>query len=752
MTLKIKDIVNRDIVTLTNCEYEPIHIPGSIQPHGFLLGADDTHTIKYCSGNIDQYLGKTYPELIGSRLDSIFDSKTIGEIKAALRKPSPFFVLPIDLIINQDHYQIKVHKSEDITIIEAEPRLGNVEGIASVYDQTSQFVLYMNQTDTLRELCDMVAKGTRKITGYDRVMIYRFDQDYNGEVYAESCRDDLESFLGLHYPHTDIPVQARQLYLKNLSRLIVDIGYTPVPIYTADDGTDKKLDLSLSVLRSTSPIHVEYLSNMGVGATLTISLVHRDRLWGLIACHHYSPKNLSPELRLAAQLQGQFITSQIDVRQSNQEYEVSRQTNIALEKLNAVNLPPIIESMKILSISPQLLKVCNAAGVSIIVGGEIFKNGHTPSDDCIEKLSDFLEEYTNETHFTTDRISEVMPDWPTAFSIAGVIFHSLGNGNSVIWYRPETEKVVHWGGNPQKAIVKDENGLHPRNSFHLWKEIVRGRSNPWAQPEVNAAANYSHYLQKQIGFMLLSREEERYRRQSIELTEINRELENINWISGHDLQEPLRKIQMMASKIKSQNEDLLPETVSHTLGRIQHSAQTMQNLLIDILRYTQIKHTERSMSLVDLNTVVAEVLQEWHDTLSEQNADLTVDYLPKVNAVPLLTRQLFSNLLSNAIKFQNRERQLKIKIGFDGPKIYEPYTHETCYRISVTDNGLGFEPQHASQIFNIFKKVHYGEFAGSGIGLALCKKIMQAFKGNISAEGSLENGSTIYLYFPVNFK
>src|SRR5690606_6704948 len=192
---------------------------------------------------------------------------------------------------------------------------------------------YMHDTHTLKELCDLVAKGTREITGYDRVMIYRFDKDYNGEVYAESKREDLEPFLGLHYPHTDIPKQARELYMQNLLRMIVDIENTPVPIYTINNNADtQRLELSLSILRSTSPIHVQYLSNMGVGATLSISLIYQKRLWGLLACHNYSPKNITPEIRLSAQLQGHFITSQIDLRQRNEEYDLSRKIAMSLEE------------------------------------------------------------------------------------------------------------------------------------------------------------------------------------------------------------------------------------------------------------------------------------------------------------------------------------------------------------------------------------------------------------------------------------
>ncbi len=527
--MKIKDIVNRDIVNLKNCEHEPIHIPGSIQPHGFLLGMDNALKIDFSSGNTENFTGHSTEQLLGKNFGEVFGAENHKEIEVYLQQDSdmPF---PLQMTLGQNQFRCSIHKNNNTVILEAEPQSDETDKAADVYNQTLQFVSYMNTTHTLKNLCELVAEGTRKITGYDRVMVYRFDKEYNGEVFAESCREDLEPFLGLHYPHTDIPPQARELYMKNLLRLIADINYTPVPLYTIDGAPDKNLDLSLAILRSTSPIHVEYLQNMGVGATLTISLIHQGRLWGLIACHHYSPKNLSPEVRMAAQLQGQFITSQIDVRQSNEEYEIARKTNIALEKLNAYQLPPIAESYKIISINPELLRLCNASGVSLLISGEVYKNGLTPADNDIRTLSASLSDYSNDTTFYTDKIINFAPDLKRVYEIvSGVIYHSLGNGNSIIWYRPETLTEVNWAGDPEKAIIKDSRGLHPRNSFNQWKQVIKNRSNPWLHPELNAAANYAHSLQKQISLMLLSTEETKYRKLSEKLKESNAELFPAQW-------------------------------------------------------------------------------------------------------------------------------------------------------------------------------------------------------------------------------
>lgn len=748
--MTIKDIVNRDIVNLTNCENEPIHIPGSIQPHGFLLGINSIHfTIDYCSSNTAAYINRAHTELMGKNFITVFGPENEMLLKQYITLESASS--PLEMIINGQRFQCSVHLSGNTHVFEAEPDNTNKDTLANLYNQTAQFVSYMNSTNTLKDLCQLAAEGTRSITGYDRVMIYRFDKEYNGEVFAESCNDTIEPFLGLHYPHTDIPPQARDLYMKNLLRLIVDVNYTPVPIYTIDDTENKNLDLSLSVLRSTSPIHVEYLHNMGVGATLTISLIHRGRLWGLIACHHYSPKNLSPEIRLAAQLQGQFITSQIDVRQSNEEYEIARKSNIALEKLTSFDLPPIAESFKIISVNPDLLRLCNASGVSLLVSGKVYKNGVAPSDDDIKILSNWLSSYSNDSVFFTDKIINFVPDLKRVCEVvSGLVYHSLGNNNSIIWYRPESLTEVNWGGNPEKAIVKDSRGLHPRNSFNLWKQVIKCRSNQWLQPELNTAANYAHALQKQISMLLLSNEEEKYRNLSELLKETNAELENINWISTHDLQEPLRKIQLISSKLIHKEGEAIPENIVDALQRMNGSANRMQTLLVDILKYTRIKYTEEAFETVALTNLVTDVLEELREIIKEKNAIVTHTELPVIKGIPFLLKQLFSNIILNSLKYSSAERDPVIAItASTKPETTARMGNKLYYTIHLSDNGIGFEQQYAESIFNIFTRLHgITEYKGSGVGLALCKKIMQTHDGIISASGVPDEGAVFTLYFP----
>lgn len=751
--MKIKDIVNRDIVNLTNCEFEPIHIPGSIQPHGFLLGINtDSWKVDFCSGNIQDYIPSSHQAVLGNVFKAVFGEKQESQVRDYITRNLLLSSTPLKLELLGSYFLCTIHQSNQTYILEAEPSEENSKKLADVYDQTSQFLSYMNATHTLKELCEMVVKGTREITGYDRVMVYRFDKDYNGEVFAESVREDLEPFLGLHYPHTDIPSQARALYMQNLLRLIVDIDYTPVPLYTVDDGdASKNLDLSLSILRSTSPIHVKYLQNMGVGATLTISLIHKNKLWGLIACHHYSEKNLTPEIRLAAQLQGHFITSQIDIRQSNEEYEVARKSNIALEKLNAINLPAKEDTFHIVAQNKNLLEICNASGVAIVFNNTIYKNGLTPDDNNINKMIKWLSVFTTADSFSTEKLLDFLPEADDYCEEAsGILYHSLSidSNDCIIWFRPESLTEINWAGDPNKAIIKDVNGLYPRNSFKLYREIVKCQSKLWLQPELNAGANYAHTLQKQFNLLIISQEEEKYRKLSELLKETNSELENINWISTHDLQEPLRKIQMLSSRLLGKEDEQFSETVINSVQRMNNSAQRMQTLLIDILKYTKIQHIDDSLEMVKPEDVLGEVLSDLSEHINERKAIISIEEMPLINGIPFLMKQLFSNLIQNSLKYSFPDKIPIVTIKSLG--IHE-LNSNPFQVLEFSDNGIGFEQQFAENIFNIFSRLHTQEqYNGSGVGLALCKKIMQVHKGSILAEGIENQGAKFKLYFPLN--
>jgi len=751
--MKIKDIVNRKISTLTNCENEPIHIPGSIQPHGFLLSLTKDWKINYCSANISTFVDVQLNEILGRNFKTVFGEEALNFTQDYINTDKFLSIFPLEIYLLGKAFLLSVHRSKSNYILEGEPNFAETANLADVYTQNMQFLAYMNKTSSLKELCGFVVEGIRSITGYDRVMVYRFDEQYNGEVFAEDCREDLEPFFGLHYPHTDIPAQARKLYLRNQIRLIVDVDYKPVPIFTIDDGNheeNKDLDLSLSILRSASPIHVEYLQNMGVGATLTISLIHHGRLWGLIACHQYSAKNISPEIRLAAKLQGQFLTSQIDLRQTNDEYKIARETSLAFERLTAVNLSEGMDTFEIHVLNKNLLLLCNAAGVSISIGDKIYSNGLTPNNDQIHKLIQGITTYTDRKMFITNKLHDHFPDLNYGPDVAGIIYHSLGNGNSIIWYRPETISEVKWGGDPEKAIIKDSLGLHPRNSFNLWKQIIKNRSNVWLQPELNSTAKYAHSLYNQIILIMLNEEQKRYRSQGQILKETNAELENINWISTHDLQEPLRKIQLIISRLLSDFENISAVKSREYLLRTSKSANRMQSLLQDILKYNRLNHFQGKLEMIDINSIIEETLDDLQEIIKDSGAVIEYGNLPYTVGNKPLMKQLLHQIIHNSLKYASPERAPTVKIhAIRNSENLDNSQNKFVHCISIEDNGIGLDQEYAESIFNIFTRLHsIEEYNGSGMGLALCKKIMKIFGGTISATGQLNKGTVITLNFP----
>ncbi|REA55433.1 histidine kinase [Dyadobacter luteus] len=760
--MNIRDIVNRDLVNLANCESEPIHIPGSIQPHGFLLGLNaETYSIEYCSQNTVDHIGIAPDAVLGKKLSDLFDQSQsdrfdeYADVEIDVARPFVFTK-------NDIPYNTTVHQSGETLILEFEPFPDGSIGLPDLYAQTRNFVSLMEKHSHLQDLCKDIATEMRKITGYDRVMIYKFDAEYNGEVIAESKREDLNSFAGQKYPHTDIPAQARQLYIRNQLRLIADVNYTPVPLLTREkeNVSNSSVDLSLSVLRSVSPIHLEYLRNMGVGATLTISLLQKDRLWGLIACHHYTPKILPHYTRLSALLQGHFLTSQIAVREVAEEFEVGQIVEKALS--DALSLlhqnDNFIEDY---FREPSLLKVANATGFVIYYKGKLYQNGSVPEPEYLLPLLKTLSEKYPSEGLHTERILDVYEEGEkVAKYAAGFIYHSItaGTPDGILWLRKERRETITWAGNPHKAVVVNEDGvtrLSPRKSFELWMEEVKNKSTDWRKAEIHAAASFAYALQKHINLRYVKSQEQSNRVLNEELKAANKELANLNWISTHDLKEPLRKIQIFASKILDREKTDISAQVKDSVERMRFAAEKMQLLIEDILTYSKTGNMDKVYESVDLNMILTNVQDELSEIIEEKNAVIHTEVLPTLKVIPFQVHQLFVNLVSNALKFSVQDTnpvvniQLKQVTASQIPDSKGP-AQQPFYAISVQDNGIGFESEYATRIFDVFQRLHPGnKYPGTGIGLAICKKIMENHAGYVDAKSEPGDGATFTVYFPL---
>ncbi|MCB0965287.1 MAG: SpoIIE family protein phosphatase [Ilumatobacter sp.] len=491
-------LVRGELVDLHNCEDEPIHIPGSVQPHGALIAFDGDLVVRAASANIADWFGSTPDEAVGNDLGELLDTVAADAVRAELARAAEARIDGLDLTIDGERYAAALFASTGWFVLELESVRQTNLPLSLVRNATME----LNQTSTVAATADAAAAAVREITGFDRVMVYRFDEQWNGQVIAERKRDDLNTFFGLRYPSTDIPAQARALYRRNWLRLIPDIGYAPAPIEPHDltpDGTP--LDLSDSTIRSVSPIHVEYLENMGVTASMSVSLIIDDELWGLIACHHYSgPHRPTPAIRNTAEYIGQLASVRLgDCVRNSERQRTTELTNLANslgDILLANDHRPWVGLLA--EHEAEVLKLANASGAAIRIGGEVVRFGRIPEPDVTWSV---LEHWSaDDDAFACDHAASLSSlAEPHADVAAGILAMSLSGDRDdlAVWFRPEQVEFVDWAGDPyEKEVAAERPGvrLAPRRSFELWREVVRGRSEPWAGPEKAAAYRFTRHL------------------------------------------------------------------------------------------------------------------------------------------------------------------------------------------------------------------------------------------------------------------
>ncbi|MBD0311404.1 MAG: GAF domain-containing protein [Microcoleus sp. T3-bin5] len=487
-------------VDLTNCDREPIHISGHIQPHGVLLVVQEPQLeILQVSENTLHLLGFAPESAIGQDLSLLFDRVQLEKLKACLRNENLKTVNPIKLYVERPGKSLEfdciLHRVQEVLMVELELATSQENlSVFSFYHSVRATVSKIQSAKNLKELCQVTVEEVRQISGFDRVMVYQFDPEGNGAVIAEDKAETLSPFLGLNYPSSDIPKQARQLYALNWLRLIPDINYKPVPIVSEKNAvTTQPRDLSFSVLRSVSPIHIEYLQNMGVAASMSISLIKDKELWGLIACHNYTPKYLNYELRAACEFIGQVMSLELQSKEGNEDYDYklhlkSLQTKIFEDISTSENLSQVLVKCQ-----HNLLEAVNAQGAAIVFGDNCYRVGQTPEGESLKYLTQWVQEHLKQEIFYTDSLAKCYPEAEEFKDTASgclAIAISPTQKIYVLWFRPEVIKTVNWAGNPNKPLQTDEDGnyrLSPRKSFELWKENVRYKSLPWKQCEIDAA-------------------------------------------------------------------------------------------------------------------------------------------------------------------------------------------------------------------------------------------------------------------------
>lgn len=752
---KLYSSVNTRITTINNCEEEPINIPGSIQPHGFLFVINkDSEHIALCSANTADFLLEPPMHFLSKPCREVLPDELIQIVTDEPSTNIDDQQIPITLSLHGKHFACFRRITGLYILLECILTTGHQYGIYELFDKTNNLLKATDEKTTLLEFCNLVAEKIRYSIGFDRVMIYRFDKEYNGQVFAESVGEGIDSFLGLHYPHTDIPKQARALYLKNKQRLIPDIHYEAIPIVTLEMelASPETIDLSEVQIRSVSPIHITYLKNMNIGASMSISIIKRGKLWGLIACHHTVAKPLSYMCQIQAYLLAQVLSSQISVQESTENNLLVTQLDVPLKTL----MEYLKREENFIELHfgklEEIINIVNASGVVLIYKNRIYTNGIVPPTAFILALQKWLEEQGVVDYHT----EELYKHFPAAIDYmdisSGLLYQQLSRESktSLFWFRQSSDKVITWAGNPYSQ--KELSPLSPRNSFAAWQEIKKGISAVWEPPELNSAFRFSYLLQQHILNLLHREDQLKNRKLTEQLLKANKELENINWISTHDLKEPLRKIQVFASMLDASSNIPKIDTINHSIEKIRSAAVKMQQFIDDLLVYSQMSGMEMAYETIDLNTLVSEVMKDFKEEAEQNLFELTIATLPVIQASRFQMKQLFVNLVANAIKFKKESEIQKITISCETTSDLEISADEKkeWYKISISDRGIGFTDAMTNSIFDIFKKGHSdGNLKGTGIGLSICRKIMENHGGKITATGVEDVGAVFTLFFPI---
>ncbi|MCX8003448.1 MAG: GAF domain-containing protein [Burkholderiaceae bacterium] len=487
---------------LTNCERELIHLAGSIQPHGALLVARERDlVVEQASTNCARIFGRDWRALLGAPLAALGGdlAARVAELAAGqpLAEPSPLRCR-VGGGPGAVELEASVHRLADGALVVEAEALGpacvetvDLDG-AVLVARIGAAVERFSQCASLGTLCDAAVSCVRDLTGYDRVMVYKFDPDGHGKIVAEARHPRLESLLGHHYPASDIPQRARELYLRNRVRVLVDVDYAPAPIEPRHRPDGAELDMSMCYLRSMSPLHLQYLRNMGVTATLVVSLVRERKLWGLIACHHYAPRNLRYALRAACDLLAEAIATRIAAIENYAQAQVAIMVRRLEQRLIEATSTEGDWRAALFRNRQTLLQPLEATGAVLFFDDEIMTAGEVPSTPELRALCRWIDRCGADPIFSTASVERDNPDLasltPTASGVLAVRL-SANRPDYLVWLRKEQLQTVTWAGDPTKPVVvgNDPRELSPRRSFAAWSEIVRGTAVPWTAAELSLA-------------------------------------------------------------------------------------------------------------------------------------------------------------------------------------------------------------------------------------------------------------------------
>lgn len=667
--------MSADEIDLTICDREPIHIPGSIQPHGAMLVVDrDRMVVTHAAGIVEAWLGGRWQDaplsgLLGDDVASAArraaSTGKSGRLDRVTPPGSDGFVLDVSLHPSAAHLLIELEPS---------PALGTSSTLLPRLEAAGAA---MEQAANLQELCEVAAMTFRELTGYDRVMVYRFLEDDAGVVIAEDLAPGQHAFLHHHFPASDIPKQARALYVRNLVRVIPNVGYQPAPLRPVWGGVEP-LDMSDSILRSVSPVHIQYLKNMGVGASASVSIVIGGVLWGLIACHNDTPRPIAANIRTACRALAAGLARQIKAREETDAYRERVRLRTFEDDIVALLLREGALNDAISNHVGEFLKMLGSNGVAVLRGTDLVLGGQCPPEAVVRALATWAIDKAGETVFATEVLGNHYPlsddDRAVASGLLAVTL-SATDPWIVLWFRAEQVQVVNWAGNPHKNMTLNPSGmLNPRASFQAWQETVRGRARRWTLPEVEAAG---HLRVAVINVW-----------QTRRIRDLNRQL--LNTLDQKDLLLKQKEFLMGEVNHRVQNSLALVSSFLTLQGKASDDQALQASLEEARRRITAVALVHRRLYRADqleainaaryidelLNDLVSSLGRDWEAHLVR---DLQPVVLPTDRAVSL--GLVLTELVINANKYAYG--------GAPGPLRVTLMEDRNLFHLTVADQGVG---------------------------------------------------------------